>query len=429
MHFLPDFSKVAARARLSLPIALAAMTIASIPAHSAEVDVHGYLLGTASSRISGQPLNTGEKGNWLLAEERLQLEVSAESDAGDTALVAKIDALNDNVSGSNDIDVRELYGEYFADTFELRIGRQMLTWGVADRLFINDVFPKDWSAFFSGQPLEYMKLGSDMAKLFYFGNGWDLELALIPVARFDVTPQADRYVVYSPPGVTGVVEPEKKLANGEVAARFHTKIGSTTDFALHAFKGFWHQPDKGMAGSTIIYPRLNTYGFTVQDAVLGGVLSLEGGFYHSIDDANGTNPMIANSQYRYLVAYEHELMTDVTLAVQWYGEIMKDHGKYLPAAQGAYAAGFGPKPQPRHRKIVTANLRALWMNQTLTTSLFVMGVGDGGGRMYNPDVKYAVTDEFSVNVGGHVFTSGPDSWMLGMMKHDDNAYVNVKWTF
>jgi len=416
--------------RVAGAAALAALL--AMPAQAVEVDIHGFLLGTASSRVNQTPLVTGEKNNWLLAEERLRLEVGAESDAGDSALVSKVDFLNDNVAANSSIEVRELYGEYISDNYEVRVGRQMLTWGVADRLFINDVFPKNWSAFFSGQPLEYMKIGSDMAKLFVFGSGWDVELALIPVAQFDVTPQSDRFVVFDP-GFS-VVKPEKKLSNGEAAMRFHTKVGDTTDLALYAFKGFWHQPDKGITmmpanvtptnpmGLTIKYPRLNNYGLTVQDTFLGGVLSLEGGYYHSIDDNAGTDPFIANSQYRYLIGYEHELMTDVTLALQWYGEIMKNHAGYL-------ATTMDPVPQPKHRKIVTANIRALWMNQTLTTSLFVMGVGDGGGRMANPDINYAVNDSFSVNVGGHIFWSGPDTWMLGTMKHDDNVYANVKWTF
>jgi hypothetical protein len=419
-----------ARAFSLLPL-VALVTLVSTfisAAEAAEVEVHGYLLGTVSSRMGGQPLNTGEKNNWLLAEERLQVELSTESDEGNTALTGKIDFINDHVSANADIDVRELYGEYIADAFELRIGRQMLTWGVADRLFINDVFPKDWAAFFSGKPLEYMKIGSDMAKISVFGDTWDAEIALIPIAQYDVTPQTDRFVVYSMPGVTGTQARDKTISGSEAAIRLHKAFGNV-DMALYAFTGFWHQPDKGMSGSNAIYPRLNVFGFTAQDTLFGGVLSLEGGFYQSVNDTSGTNALIANSQYRYLIGYEREIATDVTLGLQFYGELMHQHAGYFASAQPAFNAGLGPEPQPAHRKIMTVNLRALWLNQTLTTSLFAMMVGDGGGRMLNPDIHYAVSDELSINAGGHVFQGGPDSWMLGMMKHDDNIYMNVKWSF
>jgi hypothetical protein len=43
----------------------------------------------------------------------------------------------------------------------------IITWGVGDLLFINDVFPKDWESFFSGRPPEYLKLGVDGALVTY----------------------------------------------------------------------------------------------------------------------------------------------------------------------------------------------------------------------------------------------------------------------
>ncbi len=425
--------------RFTLPaFAAAGISLFASPAGAAEIDVHGFLLGTASVRTSSVPLATGEKRSYLLTESRLRLDLNADSDSGKTAMVAKIDALADSVSSNTSLEVRELYGEYLSDSFELRLGRQMATWGVADRLFINDVFPKNWSAFYSGQPLEYMKIGSDMVKTSVFGDGWDTEIALIPVAQYDVVPGTTRYQLAGNQ-MLPVQAREKRLSGGEAAIRLHTAVGNT-DIALYAFKGFWHQPDKGYTmvtanitatnptGMTTIYPRLNSFGATVQDTLLGGVLSLETGYYDSIDDKAGTDPFIANSQYRYLVGYEHDIWTDITLGLQLYGEIMKNYTAYYNAAQAAFLAGTGPKPVARHRKIGTVNIRSLWMNQTLTASLFAMGVA-GGGRMAVPDLYYAVTDEFSVNLGAHVFWGGPNSWMLGMMKNDDNVYTNAKWTF
>jgi len=302
----------AARAPLSLPVALAAVLLFPDIPFAAEVDIHGFLMGTGSVRAGNIPLKTGEKNNWLLGEERLRINLDIESDGSETGAVAKIDFLNDNVAGSADIEARELYGEYLADSFEIRAGRQMMTWGVADRLFINDVFPKNWTAFFAGQPLEYLKTGSDAIKLSVFGKAWDIELVGIPFAQTDVVPQSDRFVVFDP-GFT-VQEPDNRLSNGELAARLHTTLG-TMDVALYAFRGYWHQPDKGLQGANIIFPHLNNYGLTLQDSILGGVLSLEAGFYQSADDISGTNPFISNSQYRYLIGYEREVVTDVILAL------------------------------------------------------------------------------------------------------------------
>ncbi|MDQ6961068.1 MAG: hypothetical protein Q9M28_00860 [Mariprofundaceae bacterium] len=395
----------------------------SMPAYAVDLEYNGYLLSSNSNRINANTLTTGEKYNWLVAQQQLHLEIMAATDT--TNLIAKIELINDSIDGTQRIDIRELYGEYLGESVEFRLGRQILTWGVADRLFINDVFSKDWTAFFAGQPLEYMKTASDMAKISYFSNDWDIELVLQPTMQYDQTPASNRYVVFG--SNMPVQKPANRLGNGEVATRLHTAIG-TTDVALYGFKGFWHQPDKGMQAGNIIFPRLNNVGLTIQDSIWGGVLSFETGYYQSADDKDGKDPFIANSQYRYLVSYERDVMTDVTVALQAYGELMHNHQDYLKAAQAAFNAGFGPKPQSKHRKIGTLNIRALWMNQTLTTSLFAMAVATGG-RMVNPDVNYTINDNFSINAGGHIFWGGSDSWMLGMMKNNDNLYVNSKWSF
>jgi len=202
------------------------------------------------------------------------------------------------------------------------------------------------------------------------------------------------------------------------------------DLNLYAARTHWHQPDKAIDPATmrIVYPRLNVYAGTLQGGIFGGVLSIELGRYQSVLDPNGTNPWVANSQDRWLVGYEHEIWPDATLAIQLYGERMLDYPAYFRAAQAAFAAGQGPKPLKRHRLFATLNLRAQWLNQTLTTSLFVMAI-QHGGRMFNPELSYAVNDALTVSAGAHVFTKGPDSWLLGMMKHDDNAYLWARWSF
>jgi len=58
-----------------------------------------------------------------------------------------------------------------ADFLDIKVGRQLLTWGTSDYLFINDLFPKDWQSFFSGRDDEYLKSASNSIKTsWYFGK-------------------------------------------------------------------------------------------------------------------------------------------------------------------------------------------------------------------------------------------------------------------
>ncbi len=46
----------------------------------------------------------------------------------------------------------------------LKIGRQVFTWGTGDYLFINDLFPKDYESFYIGRDDEYLKRPSEAVK-------------------------------------------------------------------------------------------------------------------------------------------------------------------------------------------------------------------------------------------------------------------------
>ena len=58
----------------------------------------------------------------------------------------------DQVVEEVDADVRELVASFRAGSrTDIRLGRQVLTWGTGDLLFLNDLFPKDWQSFFIGR--------------------------------------------------------------------------------------------------------------------------------------------------------------------------------------------------------------------------------------------------------------------------------------
>ena len=70
----------------------------------------------------------------------------------------------------------------------ITLGRQILTWGTGDLVFINDLFPKDWVSFFIGRDVEYLKAPSDALKVSAFSGWANLDLVYTP--RFD----ADRFI-------------------------------------------------------------------------------------------------------------------------------------------------------------------------------------------------------------------------------------------
>ena len=96
-----------------------------------------------------------EKNNLLndkdysLTETRLQLQFSHYGESAE--FFSSIDLLADNVNGKRTYSsIREAYIQFgLGSRADIKVGRQVLTWGTGDLLFINDIFPKDYISFFA----------------------------------------------------------------------------------------------------------------------------------------------------------------------------------------------------------------------------------------------------------------------------------------
>lgn len=142
---------------------------------ASELSLHGFLQGNYSvNTIYSNP----DGGDFKLAEERLQLKLAASN--GPFRVFLKNDAFYGHADNKARLELREGYLDFTSSAWDIRVGRQMITWGVGDLVFINDVFPKDFDAFFSGRPLEYMKKGVDGAKISIYPPFASFDIIAIP---------------------------------------------------------------------------------------------------------------------------------------------------------------------------------------------------------------------------------------------------------
>src|SRR3989344_3984665 len=142
----------AMKARLS---SLVVLFLAFQNLWSAELNLHGFGQVSYVPRITGlKP--SGGKSDFMLGEERFQLSLSGSS--GSNGFLTKADFFHDGLTGKTDLEIREAYLDLGGEIVEARVGRQIITWGTGDFLFINDLFPKDWRALLAGRPLEYLKI-------------------------------------------------------------------------------------------------------------------------------------------------------------------------------------------------------------------------------------------------------------------------------
>src|SRR5512138_188165 len=147
----PDLASARAAA-LRAGILLLILALGSARAWAA-VDLGGFAQANYAVDVTDPPCPPGGPCDILLADERVQLKAEGASPSGGSSYAAKVDLFYDSVAKRSDVELREAYVDLTGSHANLRAGRQIITWGVGDLLFANDIFPKDWVAFFTGRPL------------------------------------------------------------------------------------------------------------------------------------------------------------------------------------------------------------------------------------------------------------------------------------
>ncbi len=401
--------------------ALCTVLLLAPPMARAEVALSGFLQqNTAANTAAANP--DGRHAKWL--EERAQLKLDAAGSAW--RLLAKGDFSYDHLGRQDQSELREGYVDYTADKWDLRVGRQVVTWGLGDLVFVNDVFPKDHEALFAGRPLDYLKRGVDAVKLGAYPEFANFELVLSPGFRESRIPDARRFHLYDPmPAVTN--RETIKPGQGDVGLRIYRDVAGY-DAALYLYRGFQRTPSMrpdSMTAPTkisIFYPQLSVYGASVSGRAGEGVLSLEAAYYDSRQDRSGSDFAVPNSQTRLLAGYQIQPAEDLTLNLQYYAEAMSDYSAYL----AALPAGFPVEKRWSHT--VTTRLTQLFRHQTLRLSVYASYNADSGDRFVNPELRYNLTDRVWGAVGANFF--GGKSWgQFGQLSRDDNVYLQVRYNF
>lgn len=412
--------------------ALAACILPVLDAGSvAALDWHGFILGSYAARFDSTDGQRTAPSDFLLGEERFQLKMTASSPEGQIRGFVKTDFVRDEIDRDASVEIREAYLSYGTGPLDLSIGRQIHTWGAGDLLFINDLFPKDYAALFSGRPMEYMKKSSSGVKASIYGRSVNLDLVLTPFFEADELPPAGRFLMFDPfPGLANRVEskPRADVENAEIAARLRRSVAGF-DVSFYAFRGFYRipsmRPDSMTAPTelSLVYPKLASYGASAQGNALGGVLSLDAGYHDSREDRDGANPVIPNSEIRFLIGYQRSPWSDTTIGFQYYGEYMRHYDRY----EATLPSGF-PK-RDRLRQVLTIRVMQSLKYQTWRLSLFAFWSPDDEDCYVIPEVTHRLSDELSLAVGANIFAGSSPDTFFGQLRDNDNLYFTARYDF
>jgi hypothetical protein len=402
------------------------------------LDVTGFI----EARGGGRTRRSPHQKDASLGETRLQLELQKTLGSATAHVTADFlyDAVYDHhrielEEGRGWLDLRQAYLSMTPLEFmDLRVGRQIITWGTGDLIFINDIFPKDWVSFFIGRDQEYLKAPSDALRATLFSDWANLDVVYTP--RFD----SDRYISgrrvsyfnrnlarqAGRDAILDVDKPDEWFDDSEYAARLYRTVRGF-EFALYGYVGYWKSPGgSDPASGDYTFPRLNVYGASVQGPAAGGIANFETGYYDSRQDRDGDDPFVNNSQLRLLAGYNRdlpEIARDLNVGVQYYVEWMMDHADY----RRALPPGAVEDDEVRH--VLTFRLAKKYLNQNLTVSMFAYYSPSDADAYLRPKVHYKIDDHWSVELGANVFFGEDDHTFFGQFDRNSNIYAALRYGF
>ncbi|MDH3785826.1 MAG: hypothetical protein OEV00_10925, partial [Acidobacteriota bacterium] len=380
-------------------------------------------LGTRLTRDAATSQDT------TLAELRLRLETEWNTER--SRWVAKGEGLYDDVTETWEFQLRELATTLTpTESLDLRIGRQVLTWGTGDLVFLNDLFAKDFESFFSGRRDDYLKAPENAVRLLRYGRHVDLDIVWAPIFQPDVYLDGERFSFFSPQAGAIVApqpallarRPPRTLDNGELSIRLsREKAGVETAVYLH--RGFFQQPLALDSDGTPTFAPLRALGASVRRSAWGGLVSGEFVYYDSIDDRRGTKPEIPNGQVRGLLGFERELARSLNAGFQYYVEWTLDHDDLL-------AASLEPSFEPDEvRHLLTHRLTyRMWQDRLQLSAFLFFSPSDRDGYL-RCEAAYRIDDRWNVALGFGLFSGRDDHTFFGQLDHNDNLFMRARYSF
>lgn len=398
--------------------------------------LHGFIEGALGARFNSDSVLQDD--DLTLAELRGRIE--AERFYGDIRLSGKLDLYTDAVDDGAGLYLREAIAEFsLNDQIDMRVGHQVLTWGTGDLLFLNDLFAKDWVSFFSGRDDEYLKAPSTSIKTSIYGDSANLDFVWTPIFSNDNFISGKRFSYFSPMannmsggqlaapnGEIVPVEPSKTFSNGEFAARLYGSTamldGRSTEWALYGYRGFWKQPNAVNTNNQAFYSPLTSLGASLRTNVASGIGHTELAWYNGEDD-KGSNPSLPNNQVRFLLGYEQELVSKLTLGLQYYVEHQLDY-ETLTANDGGSIYRVD-----EYRELWTVRMTYRAMQDNLIVSWFSFYSPTDEDYYHRPSVKYRFNDEFNLTVGGNFFGGEQPHTFFGQFEDASNMYARLRWSY
>jgi hypothetical protein len=347
---------------------------------------------------------------------RTRIRLNLRSEFSDVNFFASANAVDNRVlKDETKVKLHEAYLEYISDNWDLRFGKQIVTWGKADGLRITDqICPGDYSEFIT-QDFDDIRIPVDMLKFRYLPEFADFEFIWIPTFEPSISPANDspwNKNIFT--GPVDIEQPEKNLENSEIAGKASFYL-SGFDIAFSAFYTWDDTPTTKVENGTLFgkYYRSTILGIDLNKTIGEFVVRSEGAVYIDKRYSSTNAKIIKKNLINAMLGLDWYPGNDWTLTAQLADKFITDYNDELI--------------DDEHSAVATMSISKKLFRELLECSAMVY-YGFEDDDMYNKlEADYAVTDDFHAVIGTDIFIG--DEGMYGQYEDQSQVWIKARYDF
>ncbi len=381
-----------------------ALLLCIVPRSAVAQDEDSLRVGVKGFVDTYHAVRTEAPGDWMSSRSRVRGEVTIEKGHAGAFVSANL-VHNAILKDRTGFQLREAYAYYSDDHWDLRAGRQIITWGVADGLRLTDVIsPMDYTEFLA-QDYDDIRMPVGALRLRYSREKWCFEAVAVPVSSFfDLPTDAEN------PWSVGQIpigdEPKRRLSNMEYGGRLSVFL-SGVDFSLSALHTYNKMPV--VCNGVGEYRRMTMLGADVSVPV--GQFVVRGEVAEYLDEeqsAMGVSEVPRAASTNALIGLDWYAGNDWSLSAQY------SH-KYV--AWGDI----------RNTGLATLRVSKDLLHNTLALQTFAYIDVTNGGVFNRLSADYALNDQLHAIIGYDYFHA--DRGMFTVYSKNSELFFKLKYSF
>jgi hypothetical protein len=326
--------------------------------------------------------------------------------------------------------LREAYLDVRVGPLDVRLGKQIIAWGRADRINPTDTLtPRDFTLLVPEDGDQRfgatgVKATSDVAGLLVTGVMLPtFEPHIIPLRR-------------PPPGSTlRQRTPDEPVLQGALKIE---RTGGAVDWSLSYFDGFDLFPDVQLAGVrasgldvVLTHHRIRVVGMDAAAAV--GPYTVRGEAAYTFTEHARRGDEIKSPFFFLVVGGDRTLPGAVYVNLQYVLRVISDFQSPAavadPVRRGlAFEQALINDQLDEVKHAIALRVSRAWRHETVRTEMSVIASPTRGDYALRAKIAYAVTDHVKVTAGADVF-GGETRTVFGRLRETSTGYLEVRWDF